>query len=93
MYELGDKIEIPIHRTESNFDRACDAATKYAWSMFGIDDCCHSSRVKGWDRSSCSIQVKFKGYSASLGYGGSGHTYVFEAWCEKCHDDLDDDED
>ena len=77
-----DKIlktkEIIIRRSETNFDKACDAAAKMAYGLFDIDECGHSS-IEGWNRSSCYIELKFISYEASFSMVGCLHRYTFEA--------------
>lgn len=80
MIEIGEVIEISIMRQESNFDRACDAAYQYAIMRFDIDQDGHSSRIRGWERSRCSIEISFVSYIRT----GNEHLYVFNATTLKC---------
>ena len=83
--------EIVITRSESHFDRACDAANRRAVMIMGIDDCGHSKKIKGWERSCCSIRVTFKEYQSSSGMGGIEHNYTFLAEAVKFEEDDDED--
>lgn len=71
--------KVTVTRQEANFDRACDEAYDRAVLVFGIDDCGHSAKVKGWDRSSCYVVVTFTSYCQTGGMGGDSYTYEFQA--------------
>ena len=82
--KIGESIEFSVHRSEANFDRACDEAYRLAVMMFGIDENGRSGRVDGWESSTCWIDLEFVRYIRS----GGVHDYAFTARtdCEK--DDL-----
>ena len=95
MYEINEKISIPIERPESNFDRASDNAYRasdnayrFACMRFGLNDDGHITNVKNSQRSTDSIVVEFEKYTRY----GHNHLYVFSAWVERA-DDGDDDDD
>jgi hypothetical protein len=69
--------KIVVTRKESNFDRACEEAYSRAVMIMGIDDCGHSDRVKGWDRSRCHIQVVFERYEHIGSMVGHEYNYIF----------------
>ncbi len=69
--------KIVIDRNESNFDRACDEAYNRTVMMLGIDDCGHADKVKGWDRSRCSVRVVFVSYEHYGSMIGHEHRYTF----------------
>ena len=73
MKNIGDETFIRITRQESNFDRACDSAYKYALAYFEIDEDGHSRRVKDWERSCCWIEIEFRSYIRM----GNEHHYDF----------------
>jgi len=68
--------QIFITRKEANFDRACDEAYTMAAHLLGMTENGHST-IKGWDRSSCSIRVKFVRYEHTGSMVGHTYTYVF----------------
>lgn len=79
MYRIDDEAEITVHRTEANFDRACDSAYSMAVGMFGINDDGHSTNVNGWERSASWIEVVFDKYVRH----GHDHLYSFRAYPRK----------
>ncbi len=81
--QIGDIENIIVDRNESGFDRACDAAFRMAIARFGVDDNGHSSRVEGWERSQCWVEVEFLRYVRS----GCNHTYTFSAMVRKVEPD------
>lgn len=83
MIEFDHEAQIIVDREESNFDRACDSAYVMAVGMFGIDEDGHSSRINGWERSSCWIEVVFDSYVRH----GSRHMYGFLAYPRKAEPD------
>ena len=72
-------------------ERLIENGLKHARTMavfeFGIDDCGHSDKVKEWDRSSCSIEIRWVGLWASVGMGGAEHWVAFETYCAKYEED------
>lgn len=72
----------PVRLLEEGIVRAHNEAMH----RFGVDDNGHA-KVKGWQRSCCSIQVEFKGFVMSCGMMGPEYTCRFEAWAEKYEDD------
>lgn len=86
MAEILKSQEIWISRKESNFDRACDAAYDQAIQSFGVDDCGHS-RIEGWQRSRCWIQVSFKRYLHVGSMSGHSYQYWFLAEAMKGEDE------
>jgi hypothetical protein len=83
MFDIEEKREIHIVRTEEGFDKACLSAYHQAVSLFDIDDDGHSKKVKGWERSSCSVCVEFVTVQISGGMGGIEYVYTFRVWAEK----------
>ena len=83
MYKINQRVQFPIVRSDSHFDRACEAAIHYATGLFGVDECGHFQNVKDAHRSECGITVRFTDYHADVGYVGHQHTYMFEAWVSK----------
>ena len=80
------EIEEVVVTTDSSarmYEKAMRLASGMAQTCFGIDDCGHSSKVDEWERSCCSVEVRFKTMQASGGMTGWDYTFVFEAWCEK----------
>ncbi len=73
MYKINEVFDHSVIRSEANFDRASDAAYKFALFKFEIDEDGHSSKVEGWERSSCSIEIEFKKYIRN----GHEHVYNF----------------
>jgi len=73
-YQIGDVIELPLCRSDANFDRACDAARHLANMVFGVDLQGHITNVQGAERSCCSIDIEFIKYWCS----GRCHNYTFE---------------
>ena len=71
--------QITVTRSESNFDRACDAAYERTLMKFGINEDGHSDTIKDFCRSTDSIHVAFKGYERIGGMGGQEHIYNFTA--------------
>lgn len=84
-YEVNQKYKLRLSRHDANFDRASDTAYEIARRKFGVDENGHTELVNGWERSTCSIAVKFLGYERV----GETHVYDFEAWVEK-RQDFDD---
>lgn len=78
-YKLGDIRNVTVQRTEANFDRACDEAYRSFLSVFGIDDDGRSKWIKGWERSSCHIEMTFTNYKRT----GSQHLYDFVGYAVK----------
>lgn len=72
----------PVRLLENGLIRASDMAIV----QFGIDDSGHSSKVKGYYRSSCSVVLKFVGMRMYFGMGGAQYVLSFKAWCEKSDD-------
>jgi hypothetical protein len=87
VFKINQSETIVIDRNESGFDRACDAAFRMAISTFKIDDDGHTSRVEGWHRSQCWVEVEFARYIRS----GCNHTYTFLATVRKVAKDSIDD--
>ena len=89
MPQITEAIHIPIPLQDNvrGQERAFDMARRQALNIFGIDDHGHSSRIKGWERCCCSVNIKQIAFSASGGMGGWEYVYEFEAWCEKHGDD------
>lgn len=87
MIKLNEKKDIYVIRDEANYDRACDSAWRTALHLFGINENGHSTDVEDWERSYCSLNIKFIQYSRS----DSTHLYTFEAWAEKSEDEDEDD--
>jgi hypothetical protein len=83
MYKINQKVDIRIQDNRADFDRACESANYQAVMLFGIDDCGHSSKVEGWERSNCSIKIEFKKYTQYGNMVGWSHVYLFEAWVEQ----------
>lgn len=86
MYNIGDSKEIPVIREEANFDRACDAAYKFALMQFMVNEDGHAEWVSGWERSCCSIEVEFISYKRS----GNEHVYWFRISTSKVEDTEED---
>lgn len=79
-----------VMRREADLDRAMDDARARAVGLCQIDDDGHSG-IAGWDRSSCSIVVEFRGVQHRIGMVGHDEVvYKFYAWVEKADDDDDD---
>lgn len=72
------KRPILVTRSEANFDRACDEATRRLASVLEIDDCGHPADNR-FDRQNCSITLKFVSFELHTGMGGSTYVYIFEA--------------
>ena len=77
---MTDKVlkseQIVVTRRESNFDRACEEAYRSTCARLGLDEDGYC-KVKGWERSTCSIRVVFEKYEHSAGMGGHEYTYIF----------------
>ena len=85
------KVET-IHTHHKSYVRILEEgiewAQREAMSRFGVDDNGHA-KVKGWQRSCCSIQIEFKRLTMSCGMMGPEYTCTFEAWAEKYTEDDD----
>jgi|2_EtaG_2_1085320.scaffolds.fasta_scaffold00029_48 hypothetical protein len=80
--KLNEKIEIRIYRTNTNFDKACDAANKTAMiNTFHVDAKGH---IPGFERSTHEICIKFKSYKCVLGHTGRSWCYSFDTWIQDC---------
>ena len=79
VYEIGKQYETEVWRDEANFDRACDMAWRLTINKFGIDEDGHSSRVEGYERSTCTPFMAFAGYVRI----GASHLYTFDVWIDK----------
>ncbi len=88
-YAAGEKVPIHISRQESNFDRACEAAYKYALMRFHADDDGYLNNVKDSERSTDSVVVEFVSYRHTGGMGGQSFQYEFVAWVERYVDEDD----
>jgi hypothetical protein len=86
---IGDSIQVYAHRQEANFDRACDEAFKSALCLFGIDEDGDSTRVAGWKRYSCRVDIAFNKYVRM----GCEHCYSFTATTVKVVEDEEDEDD
>lgn len=88
-YTIDQEVDFTINRydTEPNMDRAMDAARQYALGLFGADEYGHMVAVEGWERSCCSIEIKFTGLTAHGGMGGWSYYYKFTAACRKNDDE------
>ena len=87
-------IVVSLNNPRRLIEEAVKQAQPLALAEFGIDDCGHSDRVDGWQRSSCSVRIRFEGLELSGGMMGWGCDVIFKVWCECCDDDEDcDDED
>lgn len=85
---VGKKKSIAVLRKESNFDKACEEAYRYAVMHFDIDECGHSRKFD-FERSTDSINIKFKGFEHSGGMGGDQLIYRFDAWIDRNTEDED----
>lgn len=87
---LTDKKSIYVSLTSPQrlLEEAARQAIRQAAFEFGIDENGHSSKVKEWERSCCSIEIEFVGVQMSGGMGGWQYNVVFRAWCEKHSDDY-----
>jgi hypothetical protein len=92
--QIGERKRILVHLKETArmMEVGLDQARWKSVNEFGIDDCGHSSEVDEWERSCCSVRVKFVGLESSGGMGGGEITLEYEAWCEKYYDE-DEEED
>jgi hypothetical protein len=90
MKKLTDekRIVVSLQDPARLMENAAVQARIRALIEFGIDDCGHSDRVEGWQRSSCSIRLRFEGLELSGGMMGWSYDVIFVAWCE-CYDDED----
>ena len=86
-YPIGKKFDVPITRTEANFDRASDTAYQYALSLFGCNDDGYLTNVRDSVRSTDSIVVAFVSYQRSGGMTGQEHLYCFSIWVERYNED------
>ncbi len=86
-YKLGEKIPIIIARTEPNFDRAVEKAYNLALLMFKSDGHGDLLEVEGFERSSCSLKMKFDSLTYEGSMSGQILEYKFEAWTEGCEND------
>ena len=68
--------EIFVELREVNFDIACMRAYRKAILTFGINEDGHSQKIKDFERSTDSIEVKFKSYTCT---NGQNHGYLFQA--------------
>lgn len=90
---ISEVKQIVIPRTsEANFDKACEAALRQSFSVFDIDEDCHSKSgfIKGgykFERCSDSVVVEFKKLNMCAGYMGREFSYIFETWIERCEDE------
>lgn len=81
-FNVGQREQILVSRTEANFDRACDEACRGALSRFRFDGDGYALNVKGYDRSRHGLVVEFRSFRKHAGMGGQECVYVFEAWVE-----------
>ena len=86
--KIGEKERIVITRTDSHFDRACEAAYDRACGIVGLDRDGHMMRVEKSERSIDALMVKFVTLEISGGMGGVDYTYVFECWVTRVDDDI-----
>ncbi len=66
---------LQVERSESGFDKACDAARKLALVLFGIDEDGHSDRIEFIRTTDC-VRVDFHNLEM---YGANLFVYTFEA--------------
>lgn len=78
MEKILSKQEVLICRDEANFNKACEMAINQAVKVFGIDEDGHS-KLKGWQRNCCSVEVEFVKYRGSVNH----HYYTFKAFAIK----------
>lgn len=78
---------ITIRRKESNFDRACEEAHRYALSILDIDEAGYANNVIGWNRSNCTLEIEFRKYIMICSMAGSTHEYSFVVRAQKYEDD------
>ncbi len=74
--------EVIIHRSEANFDKACELAYFHALKLFKVDEYGHST-LEGWERNCCSIDVEFVKYIGNI----NNHNYFFNAFVTKSIED------
>lgn len=86
--EIGEKVDIYITRTESDFDRACDEGYRMALFKLGVDDAGYANNVKGAGRQGV-IKCRSISYTHSASMVGHEHLYHFQAWVEVPEDDDD----
>lgn len=84
-------IVVSLDNSRRLMEEAIKWAQERALVEFGIDDSGHSNRVDGWQRSSCSIRIRFEGLELSGGMMGWSCDVIFKVWCECCDDDDDED--
>ena len=79
----SERIVVSIHRNIRPWEYAINRAREDAAHQFGIGDCGHSSLVDEWERSCCSIVIRF----VEMEIHGGCITFKFTAWCEKYEED------
>lgn len=80
MININEKFNVPVYRADANFDRASDAAYQYALMFFEIDEYGNSTKIKNFNRSTDSIEIKFLSYHRIGNMGGQLHIYEFQIW-------------
>lgn len=74
--EVLKEAIINVTSRHPNFDRACEEVLSRAGDKFEIDQC-GNSKISGWERSCCSIEVIFDSYEAKFSMTGHEHIYTF----------------
>ena len=81
-YKINKPEKIVVTDTRPDFDGACRSAGLLARNLFGIDEYGNTEIVDGYERSRCSMNIKFVSYMQVSGMVGQNHFYEFEAWID-----------
>ena len=81
------QIIVTLQDSTRLMEIAANRVIRLANFEFGIDEYGHSDRVKKWERSCCSIRIKFDTIEINGGMCGWEYNVMFTAWCEIHEDD------